>query len=351
MAKTDLLVSLVRAGVSGDRAQLRSTVEALVADERARSHHTAADRLERALQTISVTPPPLTAAPKLGGDGRDTILELTPQRRLDDLVLPLPARHGGEQLIAEHSRADVLRAHGIEPRHRLLLSGPPGNGKTSFAEAIAEALALPFFVVRYDALVGSYLGETNTRLRALFDYVRTRPSVLFFDEFDAVGKERGDIHETGEIKRVVSFLLMQLDQLPSYVVAIAATNHAELLDRAVWRRFQLRLRFPAPDPATIAVFLDRTMAGWPEKPMIDPGKLATRLGAISFAEVLDFCQNTRRHQILGLGELSIDDALKAELDLWASRVNPMDFDAERSDQASAPPRCRAKRRTSPGTPQ
>ena len=134
----------------------------------------------------------------------------------------------------------------MEPRHRILLSGPPGNGKTSFAEAIAEALALPLFMVRYDSLVGSYLGETNTRLRALCDYVRTRPSVLFFDEFDALGKERGDTHETGEIKRVVSFLIMQLDQMPSYVVVIAATNHAELLDRAVWRRFQMRLGFPSP---------------------------------------------------------------------------------------------------------
>ena len=123
------------------------------------------------------------------------------------LYCHFPVRHNGEQLVEEHARADVLRAHGLEPRHRVLLSGPPGNGKTSFAEAIAEALALPFFVVRYDLLIGSYLGETNTRLRRLFDYVRTQPSVLFFDEFDAIGKERGDTHETGEIKRVVSFLL------------------------------------------------------------------------------------------------------------------------------------------------
>src|SRR4030095_100639 len=106
----------------------------------------------------------------------------------------------------------------------------------------------------YDALIGSYLGETNARPSKLFDYVRTRPSVLLFDEFDAIGKERGDTHETGEIKRVVSFLLMQLDQLPSYVIAVAATNHGELLDRAVWRRFQMRLSMPAPRKADIAVF-------------------------------------------------------------------------------------------------
>jgi AAA+ superfamily predicted ATPase len=121
-----------------------------------------------------------------------------------------------------------------------------------------------FFMVRYDALVGSYIGETNTRLARLFDYARTVPCVLLFDEFDSIGKERGDIHETGEIKRVVSFLLMQIDQLPSYVVAVAATNHAELLDRAVWRRFQLRLAMPQPSHDALAVFLDRQFETWPE---------------------------------------------------------------------------------------
>lgn len=95
--------------------------------------------------------------------------------------------------------------------------------------------------MRYDALVDAYLGETNARLARLFEYARAMPCVLFFDEFDAVGKERGDVHETGKIKRVLSFLLMQLDEIHSYVTVVAATNHAELLGRAVWRRFQLRI--------------------------------------------------------------------------------------------------------------
>ena len=267
MARSDLLVSLVRAAAAGDQETLRSTAAALAADERAKKHHILADRLQRAMSAVPVTPPPLTTTSATGGgSGRDAIIEVEPRTRLDDLLLPLPVHENGRQLIEEQIRADVLRAHGYEPRHRVLLSGPPGNGKTSFAEAIAEALALPFFVVRYDALVGSYLGETNARLRRLFDYVRTQPSVLFFDEFDAIGKERGDTHETGEIKRVVSFLLMQLDQLPSYVIVIAATNHAELLDRAVWRRFQLRLAFPAPDRKLVEVFIDRIVSAWSETP-------------------------------------------------------------------------------------
>ena len=335
MPRSDLLVSLVRAGAAGDREMLKSAAEALMADERAKKHHVLADRLQRALSAVPVTPPALTTPLNVAGTGKEAILEVQPRTRLEDLLLPLPVQQNGCQLVEEHVRADVLRAHGYEPRHSVLLSGPPGNGKTSFAEAIAEALALPFFVVRYDALIGSYLGETNARLRKLFDYVRTQPSVLFFDEFDAIGKERGDTHETGEIKRVVSFLLMQLDQLPSYVVVVAATNHAELLDRAVWRRFQIRLALPAPDRKHIEVFLDRIISNWPEAPRMSAQKIAGKLGGVSYAEVLDFCQSIRRREILGLGEVSIDDALATEINLWSSRVRPEALDAERSRETSS----------------
>jgi SpoVK/Ycf46/Vps4 family AAA+-type ATPase len=287
MARSDLLISLVRAASAGDRETLKSTAEALAADERAKNHHILADRLERALTAVPVTPPPLTGGSRTeAGSGREAIIEIEPRIRLDELLLPLPARESGRQVVEEHVRADVLRAHGYEPRHRILLSGPPGNGKTSFAEGLAEALALPFFVIRYDALIGSYLGETNARLRKLFDYIRTQPSVVFFDEFDAIGKERGDTHETGEIKRVVSFLLMQLDQLPSYVLVVAATNHAELLDRAVWRRFQVRLSLPGPDRKNIELFLDRLVSNWPDAPRLSVQKIAAKLGRVSYAEAL-----------------------------------------------------------------
>lgn len=333
MARSDLLISLVSAGVSGNQDKVRSAAEALIAEERAKNHNHVADRLEKSLSTVPVSPPSLTTSAKLSGEGKEAILEVEARVTLDSLILPLPVKENGRQLVEEHVRADVLRAHGYEPRHRVLLSGPPGNGKTSFAEGIAESLGLPFFVVRYDALIGSYLGETNTRLRKLFDYVRTRPCVLFFDEFDAIGKERGDTHETGEIKRVVSFLLMQLDQLPSYVVVIAATNHAELLDKAVWRRFQIRVGLPMPSAPQRKDFISKIVENWPDKPNTTYSTISKKLGNVSYAEIVDFCQNVRRRQILGLGEVSVDSALKTELELWTTRVNPKAINDERSKQA------------------
>ena len=168
---------------------------------------------------------------------------------MSDLVLPEFVRKLCDDLVEEQLRADLLRSYGLELRHKILLVGAPGNGKTSLAEAIAESLMIPFLTIRYEQLIGSYLGETASRLGQLFDYARTRPCVLFFDEFETLGKERGDTHETGEIKRVVSSLLLQIDSLPSYVVVIAATNHDDLLDKAAWRRFQIRVELPSPTRA------------------------------------------------------------------------------------------------------
>ncbi len=345
VARSDLLLSIVRAGATGDRVALRSSVEAAVAEERGKNHHILADRLQRALNAVAVTPP--TSSAPSAQVGKDTILETEPRQRLDNLILPLPVVQQVRQLVEEQHRADLLRAHGMQPRHRVLLSGPPGNGKTSVAEAIAEALAVQFFTVRYDALVGSYLGETNTRLARLFDYARTVPCVLFFDEFDSIGKERGDSHETGEIKRVVSFLLMQIDQLPSYVVTVAATNHAELLDRAVWRRFQLRLALPQPSREVLAAFFDRQFEAWPEPAGMPAQALAEKLGAISFAEALEFCQTIRRQHILSLANRTLKDILREQVDLWATRVVPEEPDASRSGQTPSSSERTKRRGASP----
>jgi SpoVK/Ycf46/Vps4 family AAA+-type ATPase len=157
---------------------------------------------------------------------------------------------------------------------------------------------VPMVVARYESLITSYLGETASRLDALFDAVRIRPCVLFFDEFDTIAKERGDLHETGEIKRVVSSLLLQIDRLPSYVIVVVATNHPELLDRAVWRRFQMRLELPAATRATTVSFLDE----WSARHSVDFGlshrTIADRLKSSSFAEVEEFAMTVQRRLVL-----------------------------------------------------
>jgi SpoVK/Ycf46/Vps4 family AAA+-type ATPase len=322
MARGDLLVNLVKAGSNGDSGTFRKTVDAIVADERGKQHNVLADQIERAARApngnglATIAKP----SPEPGHRGRDLIFEIIPRRKLDELVLPDTTRLAAEQLIEEQQRANLLRSHSLEPRHRLLLVGPPGNGKTTLAEAIAEGLATQLFVVRYEGMIGSFLGETAARLKRVFEYARTTPCVLFFDEFDAVGKERGDKHETGEIKRVVTSLLMQIDDLPSYVVVIAATNHSELLDRAVWRRFQFRLSLPAPTPKQLIEFVQRTAERSALKIGVSAAQIVKTLGRVSYAEAEEFMMTIMRREILAAGQRPSDEIVREQLKIWSTRA-------------------------------
>jgi SpoVK/Ycf46/Vps4 family AAA+-type ATPase len=339
MARSDLLISLVRAATSGDRAMLRTTVEAMAAEERAQQHDALADRLTRALNS-QITSSVAAAASK-ALSGRDLVFEARPNKRLSDLVLSSDVEQQCRELIEEQHRAELLRSHGLQPRHRILLSGPPGNGKTALAEAIAEALAIPFFSVQYDALIGSYLGETAQRLRRLFEFLRTIPCVILFDEFDTIGKERGDEHETGEIKRVVSNFLLQVDALPSYVVIIAATNHPELLDRAAWRRFQLRLTMPAPSKKQLVDFFAHAFKA--ADIAVKPDKLVRSVGLISFAEATEFVLDVQRKNILSLGQRSASSVVEEQLMLWSKRIGAA-RNAKRRRQATPSVRPANKRK-------
>jgi AAA+ superfamily predicted ATPase len=187
------------------------------------------------------------------------------------------------------------------------------------AEAIATELLVPLFVVRYEAVIGSFLGETSSRLKRLFDFVRTHQCVLFFDEFDTLGKERGDTHETGEIKRVVSSLLLQIDALPSHVVVITATNHAELLDRAVWRRFQLRLSLPAPTIAQKEDWFAKFQETLGEPLGMSPKSLAARLEVSSFSDLEQFCADIHRRYVLSMPSGNLKRIIAERLEQWLHR--------------------------------
>ena len=320
MARADLLLDLVRAGARGDHALFRKSLEALVAEERAKQHHILADRLA---VHLNVKGEPNISAPAYLAHRNRPAMELfhaiSPERRLEDLVLPGLVMNAGRELVEEHRRADLLRAHNLEPRHRVLLTGPPGNGKTSLAEALATELVVPLLAVRYESVIASYLGETAVRLSQLFDRVRTRRCVLFFDEFDVVGKERGDVHETGEIKRIVSSLLLQIDDLPSHVVVVTATNHPELLDRAVWRRFQLRLDLPAPTTTLAQEWIQRFERRLGSKLGLTPAALTKHLKGLSFSELEQFTLDVQRQYVLRHPEDNLRAIVAERLKQWHGR--------------------------------
>lgn len=325
MAQADLLVSLLRSGSNGDQLGFRRTAQALIEEERQKGHRVLATRLVKSLEP-TVVPMNLSAVSKSNGNHapqRDLFFEVTPERTLDSLVLAERIRDQLREFVEEQHRAELLHSYNLRARSRIMLAGPPGNGKTTLAEALASELMYPMLAVRYDTLVGSFLGETSSRLRQLIEYAKTQRCVLFFDEFETLGKERGDTHETGEIKRVVSSLLMQIDELPDYVVVVAASNHPELLDRAVWRRFQLRLELPMPTRDQLTRQIETIGKRCETNFGYTAETLAKHMLGQNFAEVEEFCLGIVRRAILDRQTENALSITKRKLDEWRSRLRPM----------------------------
>jgi len=307
--------------MAGDKTRFRKVVEAIIAEERAKKHTVLASKLEGLLSAM-----PAHRSASNGGSAvleqkvSNLVHEVMPERSFADLILPNEVREISQEVVQEHHRLDLLRSYNLEPRNRLLLIGPPGNGKTSLAEAFADALMVPLLIVRYEGVIGTYLGETAVRLHRLLEHARTRKCVLFFDEFETLGKERGDRHETGEIKRVVSSLLMQIDALPSHVVVIGATNHAELLDRAVWRRFQVRMTLPKPTRARLAEWFAKFEKRIKVPLGYTPETMAKKLYGVNFAEAEEFGASVFRRYVLEQPNSDTKKVVDHTLQNWAART-------------------------------
>jgi SpoVK/Ycf46/Vps4 family AAA+-type ATPase len=256
VAESRLLRKLVKAGVEARTDDFRRTVEEVVREERSKKHHLLANDLERLLaRDIVTTPKPNVVVPHDRERGLPLVDVREPGRGLDELVLSRNTERVLRRVLDEHRRADVLASYGLRPSSKLLFAGPPGTGKTSAAEALAHDLGLDLVIVRVDAIISSFLGETAANLRKVFEFLEQGRYLALFDEFDALGKERDDPSEHGEIRRVVNAFLQQFDAYRGRSILVAATNHDGLLDRALWRRFDEIVTFPLPTPSETSAML------------------------------------------------------------------------------------------------
>lgn len=325
MARADLMCELIKYGLVNDNVSFRKAAEALCAEERAKQHTILANKIEDLLSVgksnmLEKNSMPMNVL-RGGGNESNLFWEKVPQKRMEHLILPKQIKQVCQDVIEEQLRTEVLQSYGLEPRNKILLIGPPGNGKTSLAEAMAEALMVPLLTVRYESIVGAYLGETASKLLKLFEYAKTRKCVLFLDEFETLGKERGDAHETGEIKRVVSSLLMQIDSLPSYVMVIAATNHETLLDKAVWRRFQVKIEIPKPTRNNLEAFFEYFQRERNFEFGILSSTLAKKTLGMSYAEAEELALEIYRQYVLKIPEGNIKEITNQVIKLWQTQKN------------------------------
>lgn len=222
----------------------------------------------------------------------------------EQVVLPANVETECRAIVHEHRCRDALAAYGLTPRHRVLLHGAPGNGKTLLAEALAYELQVPFLRVKYGGLVDSHLGETGKNIEIIMDYAKTAPCVLFLDEFDGIGMDRNDNRDVGEVRRITNQLLIHLERLPSSCVFVGATNAPNLIDAALQRRFDFVIEVPAPTDD-----LKRRCAQKELHPSITPGfdlqHLSDRIAVMpvpSLYAVVELCRRMRRDMVLNKGQ-------------------------------------------------
>lgn len=252
MKYTDIQ-DLIRAHYESEE-KFYSAVDKIIASEMRSGKEISANKIRHTLMQNSgkkrdgYTVQPLHELSALNKNNTNMVEIRKSDIHLDDVIAPAETIIILRDVINEFQNRDKLDPYGLEVLNKIMLSGPPGVGKTWTAMAIAGELNMDLVFVRWDSLIGSYLGATGANVRKVFEVAGERPVVLFLDEFDSVGKERGGTQEVGEMSRVVINLLQNIDMFPPESFLVAATNHGHLLDTAIWRRFTtIGMRLPDPE--------------------------------------------------------------------------------------------------------
>ena len=257
MASAEQLKALLKSHVDGDDDRFFSVAMQMAAHEARRGHGRLAVELraliDQAKSRLDTGVPIPIGRPR--GELASLLEASFPKARLGDMVLGPDLADQIQRVIREQRHAGRILERGLAPRRKLLLTGPPGTGKTLTASVLAGELGLALFQVRLDGLITKYMGETAAKLRQIFEATQRTRGVYFFDEFDAIGSRRGLANDVGEIRRVLNSFLQLIEQDRSHSLVVAATNHPDLLDSALFRRFDDILHYDLPARAQIAVLL------------------------------------------------------------------------------------------------
>jgi len=234
------------------------------------------------------------------------LLEIDPVHRLSELIASQDLRQRLERILVEYRQKDKLESHGLRHRRRILLAGPPGTGKTMTASVIAHELRLPLYAIMMERVLTKFMGESSTKLRQVFDQIREHRAVYLFDEFDAIGAERGLGNDVGEMRRILNSFLQFIEQDPSDSIIVAATNNLPILDQALFRRFDDVLYYHLPDTSEAELLLGNSLGQF--RGSLNLAELLPALHGLSHAEIVLSCIDAKKEAILK-GKKSIDVTL------------------------------------------
>lgn len=300
MARGDLLKKLFSSFRQNDKQLFYNIALELIEDERKKNHVILAEDLKRSLDgnyQVNSMNTLLAGTPKDKDKNIPLVEIIYPEKYFSDLILTDNKIEQLEQIIKEFNNWDILVSNGVFPTRRILFYGPPGCGKTLGAQALAGEIGIPMLYVRFDALISSYLGETASNIGKIFEYAKNDSWVIFFDEFDAIGRSRNDVTEHGEIKRVVNAFLQQIDNYNGRSLVIAATNFEQSLDYAIWRRFDETIRFDMPSDREKIELFELKMKRF-NGPTHVFGQYMNELKLFSHSDIEKICQIIMKQCIL-----------------------------------------------------
>lgn len=231
----------------------------------------------------------------------------------EDVILSEENKQRLQYIITENQISKKLRSFGLQPKQKILFCGPPGTGKTLSAKIMASVIGYPFVLIRFDSIISSFLGQTATNLRKIFDFIENEKFVVLFDEFDIVGKKRDDPQEHGEIKRVVNNFMQMLDSYNGDSILIAATNHPQLLDTAVWRRFDEILEYKLPTIGQRGKLFKKYLGVLKKTDDVNIKELVKRTNNYSASDIAVICENALRMSIIHDKSRITDDELLLSL--------------------------------------
>jgi SpoVK/Ycf46/Vps4 family AAA+-type ATPase len=290
MASAEQLKALLKSHIDRDDRQFYSVAMQVAAHEAKLGHGKLAMELRdmidaaRAHAAADEQRAKLVPLARPRGELAGLLSVTYPRNRLVDMVLDAQATEQLQLIMKEQHMFARIREHGLSPRRKLLLVGPPGTGKTMTASALAGELGIPLFLVRLDALITKFMGETAAKLRQVFDAIAEVRGIYFFDEFDAIGSQRSLANDVGEIRRVLNSFLQMIEQDQSNSLIIAATNHPEVLDYALLRRFDDVIEYNLPTPSQAADLIRSRLGTFAPKPF-PVRDIAERAEGLSYAEI------------------------------------------------------------------
>jgi SpoVK/Ycf46/Vps4 family AAA+-type ATPase len=305
MAAARQILELLRSHAEGDENRFRTAALQLAANEARQGHQEVATEIQRLVEKRH------TATRAEGGSQTSNsvsffrpqgelagLLELVqPGIGLDKLVLSSDLESRLRRVVREQQQFGRLREHGLRPRQRLLLLGPPGCGKTMTAHALAHELGLPLFIVRLDALFTKFLGETAAKLRQIFDEVERLRAVFLFDEFDSLGLARGSQHDVAEMRRVLNSFLVFIDNMRGHSLVVAASNHPEALDSALFRRFDDIIQYSMPTKQELLRVFEQRLVN-EESGGVNWPKVLKAAAKLSFAEAVRCADDAVKERLI-----------------------------------------------------